>query len=103
MVDRDRTLAPARRLLAREVRPLARVREDPELLSAVDQAVRAGQVDRIARLGPRQKRLLLEILDERAARRPMSDPAALVRVTSLLLPSALAAGREGRAASGPAR
>ena len=88
---RDRTLGPARRLLSRELRPLPRVREDPEIVAALDTAIAEGHVHKIARLDPRRKRLLLEILDERLSRRPVSDPAAWVRVTELLLPSALSA------------
>lgn len=100
---RDRTLGPARRLLARELRSLPRVRDDAEILEALDTAIGDGQVRKLARLDPRRKRLLLELLDERLGRRPVSDPAAWVRVTELLLPSALSAPNFPHVPSGPPR
>lgn len=101
--NRDRTAGPARRFLARELRSESRLREDPDLRAVLEAAVTQGDLTPIGRLDPRSKRLLLEILDERVAHRPVRDPAALVRVTQLLMPSALSAPRPPRTAVGPAR
>jgi hypothetical protein len=92
------------RFLAEQVEPYLKRAQRPALAKAVHSAVAAERLEPLGRLAERQRRELLETIEERIeSARTGPSPTALVRLTSVISAVALPDQQFGRRVASPAR
>ena len=90
--------------LGREIRPALSRGAHRALAQAVTTAVKSGSVNDLGRLGERQRRELLETIEQRLSRgRPAPTARALVRLTSVISAAPDPEGPRARVVASPAR